>query len=248
LVWEDINANLINLSEMIAQVPAGIDLILLPETFSTGFTMRADRFAEEMDGSAVQWMRKIATERNCTIAGSLIIRENGGIYNRLFWIGPTGIEGTYDKRHLFRMGREDQHFIPGKARPVFTLGDFRFLPQICYDLRFPVFSRNRGDYDVLIYAANWPAPRQPVWESLTRARAIENQSYVLAVSRVGLDGEGVDHVGGSCAYDPMGRPIQILDDQEGILNVTLDLEFLNGFRKKFTAWRDADHFTIEGID
>jgi len=248
LVWEDVHANLVRLNEMVDQVPPGTDLILLPETFSTGFTMRADRFAEGLEGSAVQWMKKVAGERKCTISGSLIISDKGGIYNRLFWITPGGIEGTYDKRHLFRMGREDQHFIRGESRPVFRLGAIRFLPQICYDLRFPVFSRNRGDYDVLMYAANWPEPRQPVWESLTRARAIENQAYVLAVSRVGLDGEGVDHVGGSCAYDPMGRPLQILDDQEGILNTTLDLALLNDFRKKFTAWKDADRFTIDGID
>ena len=161
---------------------------------------------------------------------------------------PEGIEGTYDKRHLFRMGREDEHFVAGQGRPIFRLGAFRFLPQICYDLRFPVFSRNRGEYDALIYVANWPAPRQLVWDSLTRARAIENQAYVLAVSRVGIDGEGVYHVGGSCIYDPMGHPVEILNDQEGMITATLDLDKLKQFREKFPAWKDADRFTIEGID
>ncbi len=248
LVWEEIRTNLDRMEEMIENVPAGTDLILLPETFSTGFTMHAERFAEDMNGSAVQWMIKVAGERECAIAGSVIIRDVGGIYNRLLWITPGGVEGTYDKRHLFRMGREDHYFVPGKKRPVFRLGAFRFLPQICYDLRFPVFSRNQGDYDVLFYVANWPAPRQLVWESLTRARAIENQAYVLAVSRVGVDGEGVDHVGGSCAYDPLGQPLQILDNREGILTATLDLDLLNDFRKKFPVWMDADKFKLEELE
>jgi omega-amidase len=248
LVWENISANLLRLDIMIAQVPGGTGLVLLPETFSTGFTMRAGRFAEGGNGSAVKWMKSVAAERKCTIAGSLIIRDRGGIYNRLFWVTPGGIEGTYDKRHLFRMGREDEQFTPGSARPVFRLGAFRFLPQICYDLRFPVFSRNRNDYDVLFYVANWPAPRQQAWNSLTRARAIENQAYVLGINRVGRDGVGVDHVGGSCAYDPAGKSIQLLDDQEGIMNITLDLQHLKDFRKKFPAWMDGDRFRVEGVD
>ena len=248
LVWEKVDENLSRLNEMVSRVSKGTDLILLPETFSTGFTMNAERYAEELDGSSVRWMKKVAGERGCVIAGSLIIKDQGGVYNRLFWVTPDGIGGTYDKRHLFRMGREDQHFVPGNRRPVFTLGGLRFLPQICYDLRFPVFSRNRGDYDVLFYVANWPAPRQMVWDALTRARAIENQTYLLAVSRVGVDGEGVDHVGGSCVYDPVGNAMGILDHQEGILTATLEPEKLHEFREKFPAWKDADRFTIEGVD
>jgi predicted amidohydrolase len=145
------------------------------------------------------------------------------------------------------MGREDEHFVPGNSRPVFELEGFRFLPQICYDLRFPVFCRNRNDYDVLFYVANWPAPRQPVWESLTRARAIENQAYVLGVNRVGMDGAGVDHVGGTCAFDPMGQTLQIMGDREGILTVTLKLEKVREFRQKFPVWKDADRFSLDGI-
>jgi len=248
LVWEDINANLAQLDRMITRVPEETGLVLLPETFSTGFTMRAEKFAEGADGNAVKWMERVASERSCAVAGSLIISDREAIYNRLFWVTPRGIEGTYDKRHLFRMGREDDHFIQGMNRPVFTLEDFRFLPQICYDLRFPVFSRNRDDYDVLFYVANWPAPRQVVWESLIKARAIENQAYVLGINRVGRDGEGVDHVGGTCAFDPVGEPYQILDDREGMLHVTLDLQKLKNYRKKFPAWMDGDRFKIEGID
>jgi predicted amidohydrolase len=247
LVWEDIDANLDMLNKMVAQVPEGADLLLLPETFSTGFTMQAAHFAEEVDGKAVTWMKRVARERNLVIAGSLILREGGRIFNRLFWIGPEGIEGTYDKRHLFRMGREDEHFVPGNSRPVFELEGFRFLPQICYDLRFPVFCRNRDDYDVLFYVANWPAPRQLVWESLTRARAIENQAYVLGVNRVGMDGVGVDHLGGTCAFDPMGNTLQIMGDREGIITVTLMLEKVREFRQKFPVWKDADRFSLDGI-
>ncbi len=245
IVWEDIDSNLVQLDDMFQQVPEGTDLILLPETFSTGFTMRADLFAEGQEGKAVTWMQEKAAEKQSYVAGSVIIREKGQIYNRMFWVSPHGIEGHYDKRHLFRMGREDEHFAPGVARPIFKLGEFRFLPQICYDLRFPVFSRNRGDYDVMLYVANWPAPRQSVWDTLIRARAIENQSYVMAVSRVGVDGVGVDHLGGSSAIDPMGNVMFRLDDSPGVRSCTLSLNRLNDFRAKFPAWKDADRFTIE---
>lgn len=248
LIWEGIEANLEKLDDMLTGIPEETDLVLLPETFSTGFTMHSQKFAEGEDGKAVSWMKAMAAKYNLTMAGSLITRVEEGIFNRLFWVNPSGIRGTYDKRHLFRMGREDIHFLAGHQRPVFHLGDFRFLPQICYDLRFPVFSRNRNDYDVLFYVANWPAPRHPVWETLLRARAIENQAYVLGVNRVGTDGEGIGHLGGTCAWDPIGNPIEILNDQEGVLNAELDLNQLRDFRRKFPAWIDADQFRIEGLN
>ncbi len=244
MLWEDINANLEMLDELLDQVPVNTDLIVLPETFSTGFTMQAERFAEGADGRAVKWMQNVAKERQAYVTGSLIINEDDCIYNRLYWISPDGIEGHYNKRHLFRMGREDQHFIPGESRRVFTIGSFRFMPQICYDLRFPVFSRNRGDYDVLIYVANWPALRQNVWETLTRARALENQAYVLGVNRVGVDGLGVGHAGGTCVIDPMGNEIRGLDNRPGILWGAISLEVITEFRNKFHVWKDADDFTI----
>ncbi|MEN8227610.1 MAG: amidohydrolase [Bacteroidota bacterium] len=243
--WEDVNANLENLDKLLMEIPPGTDLIMLPETFSTGFTMQSDRFAEEVDGNTVSWMKKIASEKQVHITGSVIIREDGRIYNRLFWISPKGIEGHYDKRHLFRMGREDENFNPGKSRAIFTLGSFRFMPQICYDLRFPVFSRNQGDYDVLYYVANWPAPRQQVWETLLPARAMENQAYVLGVNRVGRDGLGVDHAGGTCACDPLGNVIHRLDHKPGIQACTLDMDKIRELRKKFPVWKDADRFSID---
>ena len=245
MIWEDIKANLNNLGEMIQEVTDDTDLIILPETFSTGFTMQSHQYAEEVDGKAVSWMQEIANNRQTHITGSIIIRDNGQIYNRLYWISPRGIEGTYDKRHLFRMGREDKNFNAGESREIFNLGPIRFLPQICYDVRFPVFSRIRGDYDVLFYVANWPAPRQQVWETLIRARAMENQAYAIGVNRVGMDGLGVDHSGGSCVIDPIGNVIHQMDSRPGIQTITIDLNKVKEFREKFPAWKDADRFSIK---
>ncbi|MCK4747188.1 MAG: amidohydrolase [Bacteroidales bacterium] len=244
LIWEDIEANLNEFTKVIEGIPEESDLIILPETFSTGFTMKADRFSEGEDGVALEWMQEVAHKKQAYITGSLIIRQEGRIFNRLYWISPGGIEGRYDKRHLFRMGQEEQYFQPGDSRQVFTLGEFRFMPQICYDIRFPVFARNRNDYDILFYVANWPASRQIVWETLLKARAMENQAYVLGVNRTGTDGEGVEHEGGTCAIGPMGNTIQTLDDQPGVLNVSIDLNEIREFRKKFPAWKDADNFTL----
>ena len=244
LIWEDIDANLEMLRGMLDEAPLETDLIILPETFSTGFTMQSRKLSEPVDGKTLNWMQKVAAERKAYVTGSLIISDNGRIYNRLYWVSPDGIKGYYDKRHLFRMGREDEHFVSGKYRKIFNLGPIRFLPQICYDLRFPVFSRNRGDYDVLFYVANWPAPRQLVWESLIKARAIENQAYVIGVNRVGIDGLDVNHVGGSCAIDPLGNVMQWMDHKPGIRTISLDLGKVREFRKKFPAWKDADQFSI----
>jgi predicted amidohydrolase len=245
LIWENIDANLDKIEAMLDKVSLEVDLIILPETFSTGFTMQSDKYAEEEEGKALSWMKRMAREKQCYLSGSLIVRNGDKIYNRLYWVSPGGVEAHYDKRHLFRMGREDQHFTAGTERPVFHLGKFRFLPQICYDLRFPVFARNRGDYDVLFYVANWPVHRHTVWETLLRARAIENQSYVLGTSRSGTDGLGVGHAGGSCAIDPKGHILECLDENPGMLTTTLDLDVLRIFREKFPAWKDADRFTIQ---
>ncbi len=245
MVWEDIGANLDLLNKMLYDLPEGTDLVLFPETFSTGFSMQSEANAEAVNGRAVSWMKEIAKLKKITVSGSVIIRDDDQIYNRLYWISPGGISGQYDKRHLFRMGQENENFKAGISREIFTLGQFRFLPQICYDLRFPVFSRNQGDYDVVYYVANWPAPRQPVWETLVRARAIENQAYALAVNRVGIDGMGVNHLGGTCAIDPVGKVIQRMGDKPGIQSVTIDLQMLRNFRRKFPVWKDADRFDIE---
>lgn len=243
LVWEDKEANLSILEGMLEQVTPDTDLVVLPETFSTGFTMQAGKLAEGEDGKAVGWMLKMAREKQCYLTGSLIYRDgDGSVFNRLFWVSPHGIEGHYDKRHLFRPGGEKENFSPGQERKIFRLGSFRILPQICYDLRFPVFSRNRDDYDIMLYVANWPASRQMVWEILTRARAMENQSYLLGTNRVGTDGTGVASAGGTCAIDPLGRELFRMDDSVGVRSTVLDLTKVREWREKFPAWKDRDDF------
>ena len=245
LLWEDVRGNLDHLDELLDLLPEDIDLVVLPETFSTGFTMHAREFAEEEGGPAGEWMLRTARERDIHLMGSLIFKEKGRIHNRLFHISPAGIEGHYDKRHLFRMGREDEHFIPGNSRVVFQVGEFRTFAQVCYDLLFPVFARNRNDYDAIVYVANWPAPRHMVWETLLRARAIENQAWVLGVSRSGRDGEGVDHLGGSCVVDPRGRVLEQLGPEESMLIRSIGIKEVRELREKFPVWRDADKFHME---
>ena len=243
LVWEDIETNLRLLEGMLETLEKDVDLVVLPETFSTGFTMQAEKLAEGEQGKAAGWLKRMAKEKNCHFTGSLIFKEkNGSIYNRLLWVSPKGLEDYYDKRHLFRPGGEKENFSQGKERKVFKLGAYRILPQICYDLRFPVFSRNRGDYDVLLYVANWPAIRQPVWETLSRARAMENQSYLLGANRVGTDGTGIPSNGGSCVINPIGGEMLVMDEKPGMGYAVLDLEKLREFREKFPAWKDADDF------
>ncbi len=243
LKWEDIDANLQMLDRMLEQAGEDTDLVVLPETFSTGFTMDSEKLAEGEDGLAVLWMKAVAKQKQCYVTGSIIYRElDGVIYNRLLWVSPDGIEDYYDKRHLFRPGGEKENFSQGKERKIFSLGSFRILPQICYDLRFPVFSRYRGDYDVMLYVANWPATRQPVWEILTRARAMENQSYLLGTNRVGSDGTGVVSIGGTCTINPIGGEILRMDKNPALGTSILDLEKLKSFRDKFPAWKDADSF------
>jgi predicted amidohydrolase len=232
------------LEGMLEALEKDVDLVVLPETFSTGFTMQAEKLAEGEEGRALTWLMRMAEEKNCYMTGSIIFRvSDGSIYNRLAWVSPEGIEDFYDKRHLFRPGGEMDIFTQGAERKIFTLGAFRFLPQICYDIRFPVFSRNRGDYDVMIYVANWPATRQPVWEILTRARAMENQSYLLGANRVGTDGTGIPSNGGSCVINPIGGEILRMDEKPGISTALLELEKLRDFREKFPAWKDADKFS-----
>jgi len=245
IIWEDASSNIGMLNSLLKKGMDGLDLLILPETFSTGFTMNANRFAEEKDGLALTWMQQMARDFGIHITGSIIAREEGRIYNRLYWVSPEGVEGYYDKRHLFRMGRENDFFTAGNERQIFKLGEFRFLPQICYDLRFPVFARNRNDYDILFYVANWPAPRHNVWETLLRARAIENQAFVLGVSRSGMDGEGIDHLGGSCVVDPRGQIKHLLGPEPGILSFSIELKKIREFREKFPVWKDSDMFSLE---
>jgi predicted amidohydrolase len=191
-------------------------------------------------------MQKMAEEYKCSIAGSMIIGQEGRYFNRLIWMQANGALQFYDKRHLFRMGDEERYYSPGGSLITVQQGPFRIRPLICYDLRFPVWSRNTRDYDILVYVANWPAPRRDVWISLLKARAIENQAYVIGVNRMGKDGMGISYKGDSLVYGPKGNVMgELPPDKAGILLVSLSLDELKAFREKFPVWKDADSFRIE---
>ena len=245
IVWEDIDANLSNYSVLLSNLEETPDVVFLPELFTTGFSMKTGDLSEPVDGKSMQWMSRMAKQVGCDIAGSLIIEEGGRYYNRLVWMQAGGSSFYYDKRHLFRMGEEEQHYTAGRSLITMEKKSFRFRPLICYDLRFPVWSRNRGDYDVLVYLANWPAARQDVWLSLLKARAIENQCYVIGVNRIGKDGMGIDYAGDSLVIDARGNTMVSLPGSEaGIISIDISLDDLLAFRKKFPAWQDADSFKI----
>ncbi|TQF72470.1 nitrilase-related carbon-nitrogen hydrolase [Pseudoalteromonas luteoviolacea] len=226
------------------------DLLLLPETFATGFALK-EQTAEFAD-PALTFMRALAAQHNCVVAGSVLVSEGDKKANRFYWCWPpalneeTGRVEYYDKRHLFCLGHEGNYVSAGRDRKVFEIGDFKILPQVCYDLRFPVFQRNRNDYDVMVNVANWPAARRFAWDTLLRARAIENQCYVLANNRIGEDGYGTAHNGGTVALDYLGQSLlQVPDDQTGVITTTLSKEALVQFRTQFPAHLDADDFNLE---
>jgi predicted amidohydrolase len=245
LVWEDARANRQHFEQLFSQLPKETELVVLPEMFSTGFSMNVDQQAEYMDGETMSWLRKQASRNGKAIAGSLMIRENDTFFNRFVFVRPDLTFDFYDKRHLFSMGQEQIHFTPGSQRKVFHLKSFRILPQICYDLRFPVFSRNRNDYDLLINCANWPASRREVWKTLLKARAIENQAYVAGVNRTGTDGNGIRYSGDSLIIDPKGKEMAVAKPgSEVFLTARLSKSSLDQFRKKFPVLPDADNFTL----
>lgn len=249
LHWQDKTANLAMLEEKIWGLKGQADLIILPEMFTTGFSMEAETLAEPMNLTASKWMKQMAAQTQATITGSVIITEGGKFYNRLLWVNPDGYTEHYDKRHLFRMAEEHQVYSPGQKLPIFNLKGWEFCPQVCYDLRFPVWSRNGWDdgvagYDVIFYVASWPAARVSAWDTLLPARAIENLSYSIGVNRVGTDGNGISYVGHSAAYDFKGEKVTDLGEAEGIQIVSFSAQKLEDYRTKFPAWRDADQFRI----
>jgi len=220
---------------------------VLPETFTTGFSMDVEQLAEPPGGPTALWMRTTAARLGAAVTGSVITADGGRYYNRLLWAEPSGEPRSYDKRHLFRMGREHEHFTPGRVAWSVSWRGFSICPLVCYDLRFPVYSRRRAqlDYDLLIYVANWPAARAFAWRTLLRARAIENQAYVVGVNRVGADGGGIAYAGDSAALDFLGATLADLGAEPGVVTVDLDGEALGAFRRKFPAHLDADAFTLE---
>jgi predicted amidohydrolase len=242
LAWQDADENRRRLARHFGGLAGHTDLIVLPETFSTGYSMNSAQYYEEMDGPTVGWMREEAAALGCTVTGSLIVRDAGQHYNRLVWVRPDGSLVCYDKRHLFRMAGEQKSFSPGDQRLVVDIKGWRVCPLICYDLRFPVWSRSRNDYDLLLYVANWPARRKLAWSTLLRARAIENVSYVVGVNRVGRDGNGADYCGGSVAIDFLGQPLNDEHDGDDVETVVLDREALVAFRSGFPVHLDADEF------
>lgn len=241
LIWEDQKANLHRFDKRIQQVQAGVHLIVLPEMFSTGFSMHPTHLAQRMDGQAVSWMKDRSRETQADIAGSLIIEEKGSFFNRLIWVKPDGRLYVYDKKHLFGYAGEDKVYTPGDGHLLVSCHGWNIRPFICYDLRFPIWTRNLDNtYDAAIFVANWPERRAPHWNALLKARAIENQSYVAGVNRVGLDGNGHRYSGDTCIIDPKGRLVAGMRYKEAIVSHTLSAAALESYRKEFPAWRDAD--------
>jgi omega-amidase len=250
--WHDAPANREYYGSLVRRVAGQSDLIVLPETFLSGFSNDTRNAAEGMDGEGVAWMRALAAEVNAVVTGSLAIREGDKVYNRLIWARPDGSFAQYDKRHLFRMAGEHTRYGGGSERLIVELKGWRILPQVCYDLRFPVWIRNRRleaaeggmDYDLVFFVANWPAPRRQPWRTLLRARAIENLAYVIGVNRVGTDGNDLPYAGDSAVIDPVGEPLVELGVQEQVVTVSLDPALLLTHRERFPAWMDADDFTL----
>ncbi len=240
-IWENIDTNLAGFDEALEAVSKPTDLILLPEMFTTGFTMNAAKLAQGMDGSGVRWIRDKAKQKKADVAGSLIIRENGRFFNRLVWAKPDETLFTYDKRHLFRMAGEDRTYAAGKTRLTVSLKGWRLRPFICYDLRFPVWCRNGpNSYDLLVFVANWPQARSAHWKTLLAARAVENQCYVVGVNRVGKDGNGLSYSGDSSIIDPQGNVLLEIAQKPFTVTQALSRQALTDYRAAFPVWMDAD--------
>lgn len=245
LHWEDAEANRAMFSEKFQQIKQATDVIILPEMFTTGFSMNAAKLAEPNDGKTLQWMVQEAKKHNTAITGSVIIKENGNFYNRLFFVFPDGSYKQYDKRHTFTLARENETYASGTEKLVLEYKGWKICPLICYDLRFPVWARNTEDYDVLIYVANWPKVRTLAWDTLLRARAIENMAYCVGVNRVGFDGNEHEYSGHSAVYDVLGNRISTTSfENEFFETVVLEKEHIETNRKKFRFLNDRDQFTL----
>jgi omega-amidase len=260
LHWEDKAANLSMLENKIRAIQENTQVVVLPEMFTTGFSMNPAKLAETMDGEAVAWMKKMAAERKIILTGSLIINDPispGGdprYYNRIVWMLPNGQYGVYDKRHRFALAGEDEEYTAGTKRMIASVNGWKLNLQICYDLRFPIWSRQqidhsanepRPEYDVLIYVANWPERRAHAWRTLLQARAIENQCYVIGVNRIGDDGSNLHYSGDSMVVGPLGEVLYQKKEEEDVVTVSLDKSHLQSTREKLPFWKDADEFLIE---
>jgi omega-amidase len=248
LSWEDKSGNFKNLEELIFPVYNKTDIVVLPEMFNTGFSLNPEHLSEPPLGETFEWMRIISGKGSFGLCGSYIVEQDNQFFNRWVFVSPEKESWYYDKRHLFSVAREDKFFSPGNIRLIFSFRGVRISPYICYDLRFPVWSRNRNDYDLMINSANWPENRMEVWNTLLKARAIENQCYVAGSNRIGRDGNGIKYRGDSMVIDPRGRIIaSAKPDEEGSITAEISMTELSDFRKKFPVFDDADDFTINSV-
>ncbi|HLF44962.1 MAG TPA: nitrilase family protein [Chitinophagaceae bacterium] len=262
LHWENPVANLKMLEEKIKSISDKTEIVILPEMFSTGFSMKPETLAETMDGETVRWMKRIAAEKKIILAGSVMITDSGHNsrsqtgtdrplhYNRLIWMLPSGQYGYYDKRHLFAYAGEDEHYTPGTKRLIASVKGWKINLLVCYDLRFPVWSRQQlkeegPEFDLLVYIANWPERRIHAWKTLLQARAIENQCYVAGINRVGKDGNDIYHSGSSMVIDPLGEILYQEENKEAVFTVTLQKQKLEDIRAKLPFWKDGDSFLIQ---
>ncbi|WP_299243678.1 amidohydrolase [uncultured Aquimarina sp.] len=246
LAWENPIQNRAVFEQKIKSIPNDTDLIILPEMFNTGFTMNATEVAETMGGDTIAWLRKLAKEKDCAIAGSVIIKDAEAYFNRFLFVKPDGSIQKYDKHQLFTLAKEQEVFTAGNDEVIIAYKGWKIKPQVCYDLRFPVWARNTSGYDVLLYVASWPKPRVNAWDTLLKARAIENMSYCIGVNRVGLDGKGYEYNGHSAIYDVLGNSVLQENpiEREEILYATLDKTHIENTRKKLPFLEDADNFRI----
>lgn len=245
LEWENPEANRKKFQKIIQSLEESTDLIILPEMFTTGFTMNAEAYAETMEGKTVKWMIKMAREKNAAITGSIIVIENGKFFNRLLFTTPEGKLHAYDKKHLFTLASEQETYTAGNEKLIIQYKGWKICPMICYDLRFPVWARNTENYDVLIYVANWPKARIKAWDVLLQARAIENMAYCIGVNRVGIDGKEFEYVGHSAIFDVLGKNIfQQINESEAIMNAILYKNHILEIRKKLQFLEDKDVFDL----
>ena len=244
LFWEDVDKNLLHFEELISTI-SETNIILLPEMFNTAFCPKSTHLAETMDGKTVSWMKNISKRKDCAIAGTLMVREGEKVFNRLVWISKNGTVNTYDKHHLFSLIKEERYISKGEGRLIVEEDGWKICPLVCYDLRFPVFSRNDVDYDVLIYLANWPVKRIEAWDTLLKARSIENQCYTIGVNRVGEDGNGITFNGHSKVFDAFGKEIlSSTENKEEVLKIEISLDDLKLKRRQMNFLQDRDDFTL----
>lgn len=247
--WQDPARNKSIIEKLLKAAKPQTDVILLPEMFTTGFTMQPAEWAEAPEGETQTWMQKLASKYQALVIGSYIVREDFSYYNRMLMVGPNEVLGEYNKRHLFTLAGEDAYYEPGEDWVRVQYKGWRILPQICYDLRFPIWSRNRQEeeglsYDLLVYVANWPAARVLHWDTLLRARAIENQAYVAGCNRIGTDGNGLPYIGSSAIISPKGEELAWERETATVLQATLDPELLHTYRQKYPFWKDGDLFEL----